>query len=260
MKFSGSVAPIEAVGKPVTNGIAMDPALKGVWKWTDDRTLTFKPAQDWPVGFHADVQFDTAKAIAPHVLLADDHFSFDTPAFAASTGTGEFYQDPQNPAAKKTIMKIAFNYPVDPAEFEKRISLALKGRAADGTSAAPIGFTVTYDAVKLNAWVHSQPLALPRDNDAVKLTLDSGSCAARAAGEPTKDPLSMSVNVPGLYSLRATEVTPTLVNNDRFEPEQVLVVSTTDAVRGSDLAGLVKAWVLPKRKPGVEAGRRRSAL
>ena len=251
VKFSGSVAPIEVVGKPVTNGIAMDPAVKGTWKWTDDRTLSFKPAQDWPIGFHADVQFDVAKAIAPHVLLADDHFSFDMPAFTASTGTGEFYQDPQNPAAKKTIMKIAFNYPVDPAEFEKRISLALKGRAQDGTSAAPIGFTVTYDAVKLNAWVHSQPLALPRDNDAVKLTLDSGVRSSRG-GEPTKDPLTMSVNVPGLYSLRATEVTPTLVNNDRFEPEQVLVVSTTDAVRGSDLAGLVKAWVLPKRNPAVK--------
>src|SRR5580698_9331938 len=38
VKFSGSAAPIEKVGKSVSRGITMDPELKGTWKWTDDRT------------------------------------------------------------------------------------------------------------------------------------------------------------------------------------------------------------------------------
>jgi uncharacterized protein YfaS (alpha-2-macroglobulin family) len=248
VKFSASAAPIEKVGKVVSHGITMDPGLKGTWKWLDDRTLRFTPAADWPIGAHIEVRFDVALAFAPHVLMADDKCAFDIAAFSVETGKSEFYQDPQNPTAKKTIMPLSFNYPVDPREFENRISLAMRGR--DGKYATPLKFTVVYDAAKLKAWVHSQPLALPRDSDEVQLTLDSGVRSSRG-GNQTTDTLHMSVPVPGLYSLTVGDVSPTLVNNDRFEPEQVLVVNPSDAVRGSELLGLAKAWVLPRRKAGV---------
>jgi hypothetical protein len=247
VSFSASAAPIELVGKTVTKGIVMTPALKGSWSWVDDRTLRFTPVADWPVGLHAEVQFDAAQAFAPHVLMADDHLTFDMPAFAVSAGEGEFYQDPQNPAAKKTIMALSFNYPVDPASFEKHLALQLNGRGANG--AIPIKFTVTYDAGKMKAWVHSQPLELPRDNDAAVLKLTEGVVSARG-GEPTHDVVDMTAPVPGLYSLTVGDVAPTLVNNDRFEPEQVLVVATSDAVRSDDLANVARAWVLPRQKPG----------
>jgi uncharacterized protein YfaS (alpha-2-macroglobulin family) len=248
VKFSASAAPIELVGKTVTKGITMTPALKGAWRWTDDRTLHFVPAQDWPVGAHVAVEFNVRQAFAPHVLMADDQFTFDMPAFKMSPGSGEFYQDPANPAAKKTIMRLDFNYPVDPAELEKRIGLVLKGRDGKGTD--QIKFTVTYDSAKIKAFVHSQPLALPRDNDAVKMTAAHGVRSARG-GDATPDPLIMETKVPGLYSLAVSGLNPTLVNNDKYEPEQVLIVTASDAVRGSDLAGTVKAWILPKRNPKV---------
>ena len=145
----------------------MDPALKGNWKWVDDRTLRFTPAPDWPIGAHVEVQFDLAQAFAPHVLMADDHCAFDVAPFSVTAReSAEFYQDPQNPAAKKTIMPMSpSTIPSIRRQFEKRISLALKGR--DGKSATPLKFTVTYDAAKLKAWIHSQPLDLPRDNDTV---------------------------------------------------------------------------------------------
>ncbi len=247
VRFSASAAPIERVGKPVTRGITMDAGLKGTWEWVDDRTLRFTPVADWPVGLHAEVQFDVAQVFAPHVLMADDHFTFDMPHFAVTAGTGEFYQDPENPTAKNTIMPVTFNYPVDPAEFEKRISLALKGRGADDP--APLKFTVTYDSAKLKAWIHSQPLDLPRDDDSLVMTLDKGVRSSRG-GDPADAALGMSVRVPGLYSLTIGAMTPTLVNNDKFEPEQVLVTETSDAVRGTDLVNIIHAWVLPKRKAG----------
>jgi uncharacterized protein YfaS (alpha-2-macroglobulin family) len=247
--FSRSAAPIELVGKPVTKGITMKPALKGEWSWADDHTLRFVPAADWPVGAHVEVDFDIKQAFAPHVLMADDHLALDLASFSAKAGDSEFYQDPQNATAKKTIMPVSFNYPVDTAQFEQRISLALAG--SDGKFNTPLKFTVTYDASKLNAWVHSQPLDLPRDEGAVQLKLDSGVRSSRG-GAGTKDPLTSVVRVPGLYSLSVKSVGPTLVDNDRYEPEQVLVTEISGAVRGSDLNGLTKAWVLPKRKEGVE--------
>ncbi len=245
--FSDSAAPIELVGKTVKRGIAMTPTVKGTWRWSDDRTLVFTPSDDWPVGGHIAVQFDLSEAFARHVQMADDHFEFDIAPFAVTAGTAEFYQDPQNPTAKKTITQVLFNYPVAPGEFEKRIALVLKGR--DGVTDTPLKFTVAYDAAKMRAWIHTQPLALPRDEDTVVLTLDGGVASSRG-GDPTKDPLQMAVTVPGLYSLKVGEVNPTIVNNDKYEPEQVVILSTTDAVRGQDLVGVTRAWVLPKRKPG----------
>jgi hypothetical protein len=247
VKFSASAAPIELVGKEVLRGISMDPALKGKWTWVDDRALRFTPETDWPVGAHVSVQFDVKQAFAPHVLMAGDHLAFDVPAFIVTPGKGEFYQDPQRPTAKKTIMPLTFNYPVDPAQFENRIALALRGR--EGNYARPLKFTVAYDAGKLKAWVHSQPLELPRDDDTVMLTLGAGVRSARG-GEATQAPEHITVDVPGLYSLKLADLKPTLVDNDKYEPEQVLVASMTDAVRGGELASSAKAWVLPKRRAG----------
>lgn len=247
--LSRSGAPISLVGKTVTKGIVMKPALKGEWTWVDDRTLRFMPAADWPIGAHFEVSFDIKQAFAAHVLMADDHLAFDTAPFVAQAGDAEFYQDPQVATAKKTIMPVRFNYPVDVAQFEKRISLAMAG--PDGKFNTPLKYSVVYDTTKLNAWVHSQPLDLPHDDGAVQLTLDSGVRSARG-GAGTKDPLTSVVRVPGLYSLTVKSVSPTLVDNDHYEPEQVLVAEMSGAVRGSDLNGTIKAWVLPKRNPGAD--------
>ena len=85
------------------------------------------------------VQFDVTQAFAPHVLMADDHLAFDIAGLrgdgrqaASSTRTRS------DPTAKKTIMPLTFNYPVDPAEFEKRIALALSGRDGKIRDAAQI--------------------------------------------------------------------------------------------------------------------------
>lgn len=246
--FSGSAAPIELVGKKVGKGITMQPALKGEWSWLDDHTLRFVPAEDWPVGVHVKVRFDVTQAFAPQVSMADDKLAFDLPRFAATFGQGEFYQDPQDATAKKTIVPVNFNYPVDAAQFEKRIALALAEK--NGKFGTPLKFTITYDAFKLNAWVHSQPLKLPRDDGAVLLKLADGVRSSRG-GDGTPDKLQTSVHVPGLYSLAIQDISPTLVDNDKYEPEQVLVANVSGSVRGGDLAGLTKAWVLPLRKPGV---------
>src|ERR1700761_2136090 len=245
IRFSKSAAPIELVGKPVTTGISMQPVVKGQWSWVDDRNLRFVPAEDWPVGKDFEVRFDVPKAFAGHVLMADDHVDFYTVAFEMTTGRGEFYQDPQDATAKKTILPVDFNYPVDAAQFEKRIGLELN---QPGSKDGDLKFTVTYDQYKLHAWIHSQPLALPSADGAVAYTIDKGVRSSRG-GDATADKKEASIAVPGLYSLAITSIEPTLVDNDKYEPEQVLLVDVSDNVRDSDVAGLTKAWILPKRNP-----------
>ncbi|QGZ64171.1 MG2 domain-containing protein [Paraburkholderia acidisoli] len=247
--FSKSAAPLALVGKAVTQGIEMQPALKGAWVWTDDHTLQFTPAADWPVGAHVAVRFAVREAFAPQVTMADDRFAFDVPAFAAQFGSNAFYQDPRNAALKQAIMEIRFNYPVDPATFEQRLGFALVGR--DGKATTPLRYTVSYDTHKLTAWVRSQPLEVPRDPLSARLDLDKGVRSARG-GDGTAAPLRAEVAVPGLYSLTLSDISPTLVDGDHYEPEQVLVAQLSDAVRAEDIAAHARAWVLPKRKAGVE--------
>ncbi|MDR0478974.1 MAG: alpha-2-macroglobulin family protein, partial [Burkholderiaceae bacterium] len=260
--FSRSAAPLELVNKRVMQGITMSPAIQGEWRWVDDKTLRFTPAADWPVGAHVKVQFAVKQAFAPQVTMADDQFTFDVAQFTAQfsgrdgndsgfssdSNGAQFYQDPQNPTTKQALFQIAFNYPVDPATLESRLKLALIGR--DGKS-TPLRYTVSYDKLKVNAWVRSQPLDIPRDPLSARLDVDLGVRSARG-GTGTQSALQASVQVPGLYGLAINDVSPTLVNNDHYEPEQVLVAQLSDNVRSDDLAARVKAWVLPKRKPDVK--------
>ncbi|MGE7137575.1 alpha-2-macroglobulin [Luteibacter sp. NPDC031894] len=240
--FSASAARLESLGKPVTDGIAMDPKLPGQWNWENDRVLRFTPASDWPVGRKIDVRFDTAKVFAPQALLADDHFSVETAPFSARVVNGEFYQDPQDPTRKKTIVQVGFNYPVDAAQLEKRLALDLRnGNDKRGTD---LKFTVTYDEHRLNAFIHSQPLQLPRDDGSVGLRMDDGVRSSRG-GDGTEKDLETSVRVPGLYSLKLDEVSATLVDNARFEPEQVVVMHFGGPVSDAELAKKLQAWALP---------------
>ncbi|WP_448095873.1 alpha-2-macroglobulin [Luteibacter yeojuensis] len=241
--FSASAARLESLGKPVTDGIAMDPKLPGQWAWENDRVLRFVPAGDWPVGRKIEVSFDKAKVFAPQVLLADDHFSFSTAPFTARVVNGEFYQDPQDPTKKKTIVQFGFNYPVDAAQFEKRLSLDLRNGNEKRGSA--LKFSVTYDERRLNAFVHSQPLQLPRDDGAVGVKLDDGVRSSRG-GDGTQEALETSVRVPGQYSLKLDEVSATLVDNARFEPEQVVVMQFGGPVSDNELAKRLHVWAVPE--------------
>ncbi|WP_235023166.1 alpha-2-macroglobulin family protein [Caballeronia glebae] len=227
----------------------MSPSLKGDWTWPDDHTLRFTPANDWPVGAHIKAGFDGKELFAPQITLKDDNFEFDVKKFTARVGPAELSQNALSPASRQALIQVRFNYPVDPVGFEKRIALALLGR--DDKPVKALRYSVIYDEAKLNAWVRSEPLDIPRDALTARLNVDSGLKSSHG-GNQTTDALQASVNVPGLYSLAIAKISPTLVDNDRFEPEQVLVVETSDAVRAEELASRTKAWVLPKRKPAVD--------
>lgn len=250
--FSRSVAPLALVGKSPTAGIAMQPQLAGTWTWLNDRELNFLPKDDWPVGQKYAVVFDPKLAFVDHVKIDKDRFDFASAPFKVSVAQGEFYQDPQDATAKKVVIHARFTHPVDPASFEKAVSLKLAGTKLAST---PKKFSVTYDERKVNAFVHSEPLTIPTDDEALSWTIAAGVRAARG-GPATESALDGKVPVPGLYSLRIDNVEATLVDNARYEPEQVLVVDTSQAVNEADARKAVTAWLLPKYNPKIPQAER----
>jgi len=47
-QLNAPVAPLDLVGKEVTKGVSLSPALAGKWKWDNETSLIFIPKQDWP--------------------------------------------------------------------------------------------------------------------------------------------------------------------------------------------------------------------
>ncbi len=247
LDFSASVAPLEDLDKVVT-GVTLMPAVDGEWRWASDRQLVFKPKNDWPVG--AKYKGVLAHAlVAPQVHLQSREFEVITAPFAASLLQSTFYQDPSNPQVKQAVVDVAFSHPVNTVEFEKRVGMRMAQSAGVlglGRSAVP--FTVTYDKAKVRASVHSANLPIPKETAALTLTIDKG-LVAQAGGPRTTEPLSGTVEVPGLFGLGVEGVEVRVADNAQFEPEQVLIVRTTQSVNERELAKHVAAWVLPQAGP-----------
>ncbi len=182
--------------------------------------------------------------------LRDYSFKFDAPGFGATVAKTEFYQDPVVAANKKAVVNVAFTHPVDPESFEKRVRLAMFERVNDKIEkelATPT-FTVTYDKLKLNAFVHSGQVEVPAKAGRLNIAIEAGVHAGRGGNE-TREKLATNVDVPGLNSLRINDVALDIVRDERNEPDQVLLVTTSFSVLERELPAKVHAWLLPLRHP-----------
>ncbi len=256
LRFAGPVAPIAVVGK-APKGVTLTPAHPGQWLWSDDKTLVFTPAKDWPVATAFTVVLDAEASVAPKVKLADDEFEFTSNAFEAAVeedGT-EFYQDPQDPKLKKGVFALTFSHPVDAASLEQRLSFDYTDGA--GRALAAPGKTVTVDDKKLKAWVHSAPLDLPENGGKLVLRIDEG-VRSTLGGEGTQQELVSTVVLPSLYSVTVDAIEATLAENDRYEPEQVLVFTFNQAMRERDVADALDVRLLPDVDPRKSAAEQRS--
>jgi hypothetical protein len=247
--FEESVAPLANLDKRLTSGIEISPAFAGTWTWPSDKRLQFAPSSDWPVDATFTVKMGRKGFLAKSVLLKDYSFKFKTQPFTAKITDSKFYQDPQNPTQKNLVATISFSHPVDTAHFEQHVSL-IPAKDAEYLGLAPDSkfFTVVYDKLKLFAYIHSAALQTPRDDTSITLFIGKGVRAARGGNE-TSEELEAVVTIPGRTSLRFDGVQMTLVDNARYEPEQVLLLTSSSPVPEQAFAGKVVAYLLPVRHP-----------
>ncbi|NZA24758.1 alpha-2-macroglobulin family protein [Luteimonas sp. SJ-92] len=251
LRFAKPVAPLERIGEE-PQGVALKPAHPGTWLWSDDRTLVFTPAEDWPVATDFEIRIDPAQALAPGRPLTDTGFGFSTAPFEAKTSGADFHQDPEDPNLKKAVYALRFSHPVDAASLER--ALAFDHRDGAGRALPAPEWTVVYDDSRLEAWVHSAPLRIPENGGALKLEVDAGVASA-LGGKGTPEALWSEVALPSLYSVEVGAIDAALAENDRYEPEQVLVVGFNQAMRDADVSQAVEAWLLPERHPQRPASR-----
>ena len=105
-----------------------------------------------------------------------------------------------------------------------------------------------YNKLKLAAYIHSAPLGMPRDGTSITVRIDKGIRAARG-GNQTGDKLEAEVAIPGRTALRFDGAQMTLVDNARYEPEQLILITSTSPVPEKAFAGKVQVFLLPVRHP-----------
>ena len=257
VNFSGSAAPLDKIGKKVSEGIQLTPTLKGEWQWMSDAQLKFTPEQDWGVGQEYIVKF--ADDFFPkHVLLSKHEYRFRSVDFSASITSSYFHQDPQDPSIKRIVATVKFTHPVDTASFEHNIKMNLQNKKAgvmsDGTN---LKFEVSYDKFKGEAYIKSEPVKIPLKDKQVKITIDDGFKSSRGGSEWERE-LVAYVNVPGMYNyFRVSQTSPTLVRSKRNEPEQVLIIETTAGVLQKELEKNLQVYELPTDLPAVQGRKAR---
>jgi len=247
--FSEPAAPLANLDKRLTAGIGISPAFAGKWTWLNDKQLQFTPNSDWPVDGSFTVKMTRKGFLAKTVELDDYGFKFKTQPFSAKIVESQFYQDPQNPSLKNLVATIGFSHPVDAAQFETHVSL-VPAKDAEFLGLTPDSrrFSVNYDKFKLYAYIRSAALGMPRDDTSITLVIEKGIRASRG-GNPTGDKVQASVTIPGRTSLRFSGAQMTLVDNARYEPEQVLLLTSSSPVAETAFAGKVQAFLLPERGP-----------
>jgi len=249
VEFSEPVAPLQQIEKSIAAGIQISPKIPGTWVWVSGRNLEFAPKNDWPVDGGFTVSFARKRLFTPGVQLEDYSFDFRSQPFTAQISQSQFYQDPRDPTLKKLVATVQFSHPVDTEQFEQRVSLAFaKDAAYLGLKPDSRSFTLLYDKFRLAAYVHSAALAMPRDDTTMTLRVDKGVRAARGGNE-TKSRLEATVAIPGRSSLRFWGLHMAIVDNARFEPEQILLMDSSSPVAEKALVGKVAACLLPVRHP-----------
>ena len=256
--FTGSAARLEDVQKEITAGIEINPATTGQWKWTSDDRIRFMPEKDWKAGTEYSVKM-SKKLFPPHILLEAYEETFTTTPFKVAISSAEFYVDPVNEDLKQIAATVDFSHPVDPESFKSRVTLRPFKLDEDIRTFEDRDYQIdiTYDEFLGKAYIISEALPMPADDVQMELTIKKG-VACTSEGSRSLKPVSSWVTVPGISSfIRINSVSQTMVRNDSYQLEQVLVIESKGKARSEDLEKDMEVWLLPRDKPETPGSKAR---
>ena len=251
--YSGCRRNLKLAGKTVRRGISITPQISGEWRWENDYHLRFTPHEPWLADQEYKAVFDKS-AFPVHVSLNKDTYTFRSRRFQIRVPEMKFFQDPDNPARKVVATRMTFNYPVDKSTLEPRTAFSFHSR--DGNKSLPaedrFPFEITYNPQGTEANLITPLSLLPDKEKFLQLVVDAG-VQPRGQTRPSKRAFSERVRVPSLDDYyRVNSVRLSLVKNDRFGTDQVLVLDTNVKATPEEVAGHLEVYLLPEFHPVAE--------
>jgi alpha-2-macroglobulin len=239
-----SVARIDLVGQEIVSGVTILPAKKGTWRWTDDRSMRFVPATDWPAGVKYSVKFDSS-IFVKEALLSEDTYTLTAPKMTVSFSNTKFYQDPQDMSVRRVITTLNFSHPVDKSSLEKHLKLSMRPSGKNiSVPPKPYTFSVTYDKQHREAYIQSEPVSLPDKPNYMTVTLPQGVKTVLGGKKIAKDS-DTKVFIPDVYSFLKVNSRAQIVRNAQNEPEQMILLDFTDDINDKELLGKLAVYLLP---------------
>ncbi len=243
---SNSVAAIEQVGEVVSEGIALEPALEGEWRWQNEHTLTFVPAIDWPAGETYEVTYQTSlfrAGLAFERLKA----SFTTPGLSVTIPRWAFYQNPADSGDRRVVGTLEFSHAVDLDSVEQQLQLGMRPSGLALTApATDIDFTLATENADRRVFVTTELIDLPAEENFLSLTLAKG---VKAANGPARTPDAMieHATVPDVGSyFRVADSRAVIARDSDDNPIQNLTIAFTDRVESDRLADHLEVYLLPR--------------
>lgn len=241
-----SVARIDLVGEEIKQGIRLSPAKAGRWVWSDDREIIFTPESDWPASTDYKVEFDAA-IFAPESKLTKKSYSFTTPQFSAVIATVNFYQDPQDKSIRRVISTLQFSHPVDKKSLAEKLTMTMRPSGSDlNTPGKEYSYEISYDKNLREAYLQSQAITLPTENNYMKVAIDAGLKTV-FGGRASKESVSEKILIPDIYSfLKVDSAQTQIIKNARDEPEQLLRLEFSDDIEQQELFDKLEIYLLPR--------------
>ena len=251
IRFSQSVARLEDLNKIITDRVKIKPEIVGTWSWENDQTLRFKPdlkvKSDWLVG--TEYKFEFKKTLfADHVRLDKFDGNFKTPALLVSFTSQEFYVDPRDPRIKKGIYKVFFTHPVLAEDLKSHLQLSVATESGIGAS-KKLNYTIQFNKFYTEANISSEALTVDDRPQTLKLTINKGF-KPKSNGEVALDVKELKLSIPGrLTAFKIESVSMEVIRNQKYEPEQIILVRTSLDAKSEDVAEKLEIKLLPKNKP-----------
>lgn len=228
------------------DGIILSPAHPGSWRWQDQDTLVFDTSQDWPASTTYTVTLPP-DLFADGINLEDNRVEFSTPDFVTSISKLEFYRDPQVPGRQQTVATLNFSHAVDLDSLKKHAHFGMRPSNAPITvSPTRYPYNVELGRAGREAYLTSEPLTLPQEENFMTLTVEAGVSALLGNSQSRHD-VEQNVRIPSVTTFfRVRSLDARIIRNEDDQPEQTLVLELTDAVRTAQLAEQLQAWVMPE--------------
>lgn len=245
-----SVAPINLIGKTVTEGIEISPKMSGEWSWNSDSQLIFVPSEDWPANQKYTIHF-SKEFFTPTAKMGSYDFSFSTKPFEASISDFRFYQDPVNSENRNAVATIQFNFPVNPQSLEKNTSLVFHSQQQNSKETENVKFIYTYDEHKRIAYLHSDNIKIKQIARLLVLTLGKNIHSSTDSTDLGTN-LSQNLLIPDASNfMKVLSTSASIIRNDKDRPEQILTVETSLGVNETDFNKSVHVYLLPQDYPAT---------
>ena len=218
-----------------TQYVRFTPAVRGKFKWTGDRELTFSPLEPFRPSTVFDAALRAENMPSGKQALALNRKRFHTPYLGLATPQVFYGRSTKATGTAELRANLVFNYPVRPVDLRPLLRVSQDGKpvAVQLISAEPdkiLGLSFPQDV---------------RPGSALTVEIGPGLVPA-VGGQGTTKPLTAQLEVPEPQVLEVRELVGTLVNG-----EAVVTVLTNQPVAVNDIQAALK--VSPSAPFAIEA-------